>query len=88
MALCALLRQTIKSLEAKGTVALLFALGASESINFIPPSDLPMPALEHLEEYRVVKVVLPLQEGAQQLIMGLQRPPPRPSLKSLFCPTS
>ena len=45
-----------------------------------------MPALEHLEEYRVVKVVLPLQEGAQQLIDGVAKTTTPPQFEVTFLP--
>lgn len=45
-----------------------------------------MSALDHLEDYRVVKVVLPLQEGAQQLIDGVAKITTSPQFEIIFLP--
>lgn len=45
-----------------------------------------MPALDHLKEYRVVKVVLPLHEGEQQLIDGVAKTTTSPQFEITFLP--
>ncbi len=45
-----------------------------------------MSALDHLKEYRVVRVVLPLQEGGQQLIDGVAKTTTPPQLEITFLP--
>ena len=45
-----------------------------------------MSVLDHLNEYRVVKVVLPLQEGAQQLIDGVAKTTTPPQFEITFLP--
>ena len=45
-----------------------------------------MSALDHLKEYRVVKVVLPLQEGGQQLIDGVAKTTTPPVFEVTFLP--
>ena len=45
-----------------------------------------MSVLDQLNEYRVVKVVLPLQEGGQQLIDGVAKTTTPPQLEITFLP--
>jgi len=45
-----------------------------------------MSVLEHLKEYRVVRIVLPLQEGGQQLIDGVAKTTTPPQLEITFLP--
>ncbi|WP_303722756.1 flagellar brake protein [Malonomonas rubra] len=45
-----------------------------------------MSVLDNLKEYRVVKVVLPLQEGGQQLIDGVAKATTPPQLEITFLP--
>ncbi|HEY5674081.1 MAG TPA: PilZ domain-containing protein [Malonomonas sp.] len=45
-----------------------------------------MSVLDHLNEYRVVRVVLPMQEGAQQLIDGVAKATTPPQFEITFLP--
>lgn len=45
-----------------------------------------MSVLDNLQEYRVVKVVLPLQDGGQQLIDGVAKATTPPQLELTFLP--